>query len=388
MDAHPKTPMVSIVDVREVQKEFSSLTIGKELTVEVLEQLDGKDGQPMHYLAESTATNIILSCRTDDEPLTDRTVRVEVIQRKSSIPYSIVTYPFGKKPQSLDIPDWMGGDLPAPPQARKAIVNYLKWRSERCSLSEWLDIELSKVDDNEILNRILCCAYDTEELNPGYLKLKVNVARRWMRLNMPRTEINLPYALMAILLLHNSSRIPEQELSTQLELRDLRIVRSFVADWRGEASKMVQNLGRRALRSTHVEVLAQQWLLNTDNRSRDYDLWQRLQKTIRLLKLPEGVESLNSIRQFCYAVELRNKEDLKVIADGLLSTLGELPHLSNFYGEAPITLALIRIYRTMPRSKHQLWLQESHIKELTNLLSLITYNALDITLLDPLPVLS
>jgi hypothetical protein len=46
---------------------------------------------------------------------------------------------------------------------------------------------------------------------------------------------------------------------------------------------------------------------------------------------------------------------------------------------------LIGIYQTLPEGKKQMTLQPLHVKRLKALLSTITRDALDVTLLDPLP---
>jgi hypothetical protein len=388
IEAKPKTPSISLVDLRKVQKEFEEMTIGKELSVRILEQVSGESDSSFHYLAESTATNVILSCVTYGEPLTDENVRVEVVRRKTSLPRSILVVPLGKKPQKLDVPEWMYNDLPNPLQRRDVLKNYLSWRTSPQPLSEFLDVHISKDTEDGVIERILCYAYDSPALNPGYLDLRIRASREWLQRIESRPEIYLPYAIIAVLLLHNSSQMSVPELSRNLGVGDQTTLESLRKKWRREARMAVQGLGRRSLRSSHAEVLAQEWLLDADKRIRDDGLWQRLQKTAQYMHWPVKAESLDAIRQFCYAVELRDKDDLKVIAGGLMSTLGEVPTMLNpYFGASVVTQDLIRIYRTLPQAKRPLRLQESHIKKLREILVRITNNALDITLLDPFPLL-
>lgn len=398
-----RTPGISVVALGNVEKEFKEMIIGKELSVRILlGEPPIETGGALQYLAESASANVLLLCESYDR-LEEENVRVEVIRRKkdrhkTSPQLSVVVTPFGKKRQSLDVPGWMREQWP---QRRDVMSSYRERRTNPRPLSEFSHPQLLKDAEDAVLEQILCYAYHVAEVRPGRLDLtplgaaSLSLATRtatvWLERIKSRPEVYLPYAIIAILLLQKASSLPVAELGRLLGVADTADLERRMVWWRVQAREAVQDLGARALRSMHVEVLALEWIFNPDNRSRDDGLWLRLQKTSKALRDEVDAEDLEAIRQFCYAVGLRDaKEDLKVIADGLISTVGELPTRPNTYLKSQAvrtTGKLIEIYRTLPRSNRPLRLLDSHARDLTDLLDYITSNSLDITLLDPLPPL-
>ncbi len=377
-----KTGYVSVLEVQEVQQQFRDLKIGEELTVKVIIQ-EKKSKRSQRYLVESFTTKVILECETYDDEILSGEILVEVI-RRSQEQKSIAVVPAGKKRQSLDLPQWMTNSLPNPGEQRQEFNNYLKWCHEEKD-------KKPNLNDEKNLARLLCYVYydafDVEK--DKYPRFQLEVAKAWIEKNLSAPEINVALALMAILVLQKNNNRKEDELIERLKFHRSE-VKIVVRENQKLACQMTQNLGQRALRSMHVEVLQQNWL-NNNNRNRRYGIWQRLQQIDSELRSRQKVEKLiGTIRQFCDAVELRSNEtDILSISDGLSAALGELSSISTLTStNAEVTQKLIQIYRTLPitQSGYQVPLTDWHINRIHELFQLISVNKLDITLLEPLEV--
>jgi hypothetical protein len=134
-----------------------------------------------------------------------------------------------------------------------------------------------------------------------------------------------------------------------------------------------------------VEVLTRKWLLNADSREKPYDLWGRLQVIQGHLSRRLEMKSLFEIRQFCNAVELRNQGSLLPISQGLFASLGEVPDMTSLLTFAEQINELVKLYRILPVSKRQVWLKPAHKDGLKKILWAIKRDAIDLTVLDPIP---
>ncbi|GAX46363.1 hypothetical protein NIES4075_73840 [Tolypothrix sp. NIES-4075] len=233
----------------------------------------------------------------------------------------LTVVPSGKKRQSLDLPKWMTKTFPKTGEYSQEFSEFLQWRQAPGNKPN------SHTASN--LNQLLCYAYyDAYDAPQGqqnrYSHFQAVVAKAWVKKNYSSPEINLAYSIMAILLLDKNSNVNH----SQGEYQEL-------------AGDMTQNIGLRALRSMHLEVLYQNWLSMADNRKRTDGLWQRLQQIDEYLSDRPKLEKVTgAIRQLCDAVKLRNQDlikDILPIADGLSAALGKVPAISILYAEAEIT---------------------------------------------------
>ncbi|MUG94195.1 hypothetical protein F7734_18100 [Scytonema sp. UIC 10036] len=381
---------VSIIELPEVSNQFRNLKIGEELTVKVISK--SNDKSVGRYLVESFTTKVILECETyDNENLNtndqNKEILVEVVRRISGKQKSLTVVPSGKKRQALDLPQWMTKAFPKPGEYSQEFANFLQWR--QAPSHKPVSHEASNLD------KLLCYAYyDAYEAPQSqqdrYPRFQAAVAKSWVKKNYSEPEINLTFGIMAILLLYKNGNRKQSQQLERLRLRKATEVEKFTAECQELAFDMTQNIGRRSLRSLHVEVLYQNWVSMKDNRERTDDLWQRLQQIDRYLSDRENLEKIiGAIRQLCDAVKLRNEDSIKdilPIADGLSAALGEILVFSTLDADAEITKELINIYHTLPltKSSFKLPLLPSHIDKLSQILNRISANKLDITLLEPL----
>lgn len=356
-----KRSIISLLAVPDVDNEAKKLTVGQELFVQVVKQVETNDKSKQRYLVESLTTQAILDCEIYDRQRLQlgEILPVEVLSHIKGSTELITVVPVGKKRQYLDLPTWMTEKLPEPGQRRELIGKYLRWRRSQQLISD---------DPSYRLERQLCHvfndAYGTcgQKGKNSYPELQLEIAKQWEQQNRYKPEINAAFAIMAILLLNKNEE-------TKLE-----------------AYKLAQNLGRRGLRSQHIEVLYQRWLSIEDNRLRTDGLWQRLRQldTDQHLCTPLKETSPHAIRQFCNAVEMRSDTNLLPIAKSLSAALGELSSTSEFFSHALITEKLIDLYLTLhPRSRVDK-LQDYYTNKLQEILKLIDDNRYDITLLEPL----
>ena len=357
-----KTSIISVLDVPDVKDESEKLVVGQELFVQVVKQVETNDENKQRYLVESLKTQVILDCEIyeDCQPLQPgETLPVEVASHIKGSPELITVVPVGKKPKYLDLPTWMTKQLPELGELRQSIRPYFRWRKS----------EQYIVNSSNSLDRLLCHyfndAYGTtygKTARNSDPKRQLEVAKQWEQQNRYKPEINAAFAIMEILLLnkHEETKV--------------------------EAYQLTQNLGRRALRSLHIEVLYQRWLNNPDHRQRKDGLWQRLQEleSEQHLYVPLKKNSPAAIRQFCNAVEMRSDKALLPIANSLSAALGELSSTVELEHHAWITKNLIDLYLTLHPKSRIKKLQKYHTDKLQEILKLIDQNRLDIMLLEPL----
>lgn len=389
-----KTDYVSIVRARGVDKEFSNLKIGNELTVKVVIESEKIDEQgTLRYIVESFTSKAILTCETyegDELPL-GKLIPVEVVRLIIGVPCSVTVVPVGRKRFSLDLPLWIVNILSESIDHRVELENYLRWRINPPDIPLQDIIDKIQEFSDERVNELLCSAFKIRNGNQDTLRFQIQVVEEWARRNRVRPQINVAYAIMAILILYKNGKRKLSEFAHIQEVSSQDISK-FTRDWQEKARDLTQELGRRALRSMHVEIISKDWLYNEDNRKRTDDLWPRLQQILRNIRVPLQKDNIGEIRHLNHAVGFRNmssNKDFLRISDALAAATGELSRDSNLYPNVQVTKDLIDIYRTLPtsRSSMQVNLHESHIEKLRRTLSFIDAQKLEITLLDPLPEL-
>ncbi len=233
--------------------EAKKLKVGQELFVQVVKQVETNDKNKQRYLVESLTTQAILDCEIYDHQRLQlgAILPVEVLSHIKGSTELITVVPVGKKRKHLDLPTWMTEKLPDPGQRRELIGKYLRWRHSQQLISD---------DPRYRLERLLCHVFNNAYGTYGQTarnsapERQLKVAKQWENENRYKPEINAAFAIMTILLLNKHE------------------------ETKREAYKLTQNLGQRALRSLHVEVLYQRWLSIEDNRQRTDDLWQRLRQ--------------------------------------------------------------------------------------------------------------
>ncbi len=129
-------------------------------------------------------------------------------------------------------------------------------------LPSYGNVQIKNLTDPQ-LRRSLCHAWRLKPVGPSALAItlcQIRLSNEWLHRSLSMPEIDLPYALISILILQKTADRGAAEIAAlQPELSEGE-VRSFLRSWRKQAFEALQNLGQRALRSIHVEVLWRDWL--------------------------------------------------------------------------------------------------------------------------------
>lgn len=379
---NPQRPYLSLLDHQQPDKEFRELVVGKELLVRIIGPYEGYSVAPLDsyrsYLAESSTTGILLECAVFDEGVElkpNDQLTAEVIRRVEDTPRRIVVTPLnGTKPYRLDLPDWMLDRAGEADQPRQELMDYRRWM--RAYSFPWpppADLVLSNISLEE-LQEWLCYAYLDDDRSRASQERKAEIAEEWFRRSADSPALFAAYPLIAALLLYQASR-------NQAGLGKRQIA------WREQAGAIVLLTGRRALRSLHVDVLANRWLSKSESVNSD-KAWRRLRYMGRHLQNPATREGILALRRFYRSVELREQEQLLPVAHAIAAATGELSELNQLSKSAEWVMSLIGIIRKLPQGAGLRTLLNDRIaRELDELVGAINIGGVDVTLLDPLPPL-
>lgn len=405
---------ISVIEAREADWEFNTHSVESEMAVEVLDYAGRKEDGVSRYLVKSARTGVILECEVyEDEDIDllkgQKDIRVEVIRRISGIPRLLTTAILGKKRMTLDLPSWMMQPLPEPGKKRVQFHQYIQLLGETDVVSQ-MEVQtgltkgqMEAIDnflyrayesykkqkglDDEWLDQFLCRAYSSFENRMPCLKFQLQVAQDWVRTNRSKPEVAPQFAIMAILLLHGNAQKDEGRLSSIL--RHETNIQNLKSQWREMAFELTIDMGMRALRSMHLEVLSQKWLFGSPicGRGRTYGLWKRLNLLSDNIRSTLDAQKIAAIRHFSQAVRLRNDTELLAVSDALLASTGILVSIKKLTKEAEIINALSNIQRTLQpcRALKRPELHSANVKQLKSILDKIRNNEIDLTLLDPLP---
>ncbi|HWS85733.1 MAG TPA: hypothetical protein VN282_01980 [Pyrinomonadaceae bacterium] len=390
---------VSVTDVHSVSREFDELAIGKELSINILEDAGSQSDGARHYLAQSFHSNIILDFVTyKNRPKNGDFIITEVIKRNFSHPYSLTVAPFGERRLYLDLPSWMTnseGDM-TPLQEHDYLTRSSVRQSEYPE-STFSTEQLATAEDYEI-DELLYHAFDIRK-STDRLDFLINVVREWHKRNYKdghKTELQAAHPVMAVIILNECARRAEQSRTPVRYFPhwDPDDIRTMTTAWRKVAGTILRDVGERSLRSMHVEVLSKEWLCHSYNKTRIDGLWMRLQQLRKYFLKNQhsgdtevgrpsalSVEDINTMRRFSYAVMLRNDEELFPVAAALLAAVGNSTDIIRLYNAVQITSRLVDIHRAFPPAELQLWSYQTVMDRLEAVLSTINVKAQDIILL-------
>lgn len=381
----------SIVDLPVVRKELSSLDFGQETSVTIInrDSVDA-DGNTV-FLVASRDTHTILRCvaRSQEQP---KQILSEVVEISKNKPYRVTMMPLGERQIQLDLPKWMQSRLLLTEAADSDFSQYMQWQLDWLAPEEsdrfLLNCETGNIlQDRSALNLELTYSFkllETQgEINdPRVLDSLRQIVQAWINQYFDQPELELLYALMVILLLNHL-------ISKMLELGASHDLDQLCASW----NRVISNIGRRALRSIHVEVLFSHWLSQDKiNVERIGSLWTRLNALLSKLhhQATISTDGVNSIRQFVRSANMRSRispdEDLLTISDCFAAAIGELSTIERLRKSATVIPAFIELYRRFSFSPENLLPLPVSLKEaLFDMHSRLTLYALNITLLEPLP---
>lgn len=391
-DADDAAGPVSFTGTSFARREFAALAVGRELGVTVISRREDPAEGPARFLVRSSASGVALDYAAEDGPplAAGHALIAEVAyKRGGSRPVVSVTLA-GSRMRRLDVPAWLVAG-PGPAGApRPEFQRFLGWVGERPEPVPPLPADWRALSPDD-LARLLCVAWFHRDCfpDPDYgVRLQTGAAAEWWRQNGSRREVDLHYALLCALLLHqNASRGEEglRALNPRLSEEDAR---TLVGEWHRNAYGIVQNVGRRARRSLHVEVLSR-WSRGGPEVG-SAKLGYRLAQLRRVMAPRLDSDAVQQIRRFVRAVELhegrRSEMTAAAVASALRRALGELDAGRALTRSADITARLASLYSGIPKlaAAPMLRLQRVQTGELKAMLDQITAQSVDIVLLAPL----
>lgn len=365
-----KNSEISVLDRQEIGSQFKKLKIGEELSVIVVYDSEPLGNGKYQCLVQIPTTDLILRCLTYSQRLHQgQEILVEVTQKFDGILKSVTVVPSGTKRKVLDFPDaWLKDTLPQPGYFRPEFSDFLNWHNEG------IPVELDPHSSHHLssLDRALHIAYfDAFKCSEGnrnrFPRFQYSVAMVGFWGLNAQAQISIVPAVMDILLLNH---VGEFDCARQL----------------------IKNLGQRARRSLHVDVLLYEWARK--ERGRKEGISQRLNELKEVINntqtLECELETVAMIRRFCEAVNLRRKTfeggALKSISDGLAASAGLDCDLSNLLKKSQISQDLVKIHNQLYyyQSNNVRALDDIHINEFKDLLNKILLQGLDLVLLDPI----
>jgi hypothetical protein len=389
---------VSLIALAEIQRELSSLGVGKELTVRVMGPRPGLADRIQRYLVSTLGSGVVLECEAYDGRRLEvgQEIAVEVIRRRRGMEAqpTLCVVPIGQKLYSLDLPLWILDKKRDIKALRPEFKDYLRWCQEEPILP---DLEFTPMDSIEAseLNRGLCHAWKLDlaraEAPLKVMRFQIGFSREWIRRNQNLPEMEVHYAIISLLLLQSNISGGVKRLT---EVRpDLLLSEAwdFINEWRTSAIGLLHNLGRRALRSAHIEIIWQDWLSPLGRESGGGGDLRR-----RLLQLEAGLSSsrgelLREIQQFCHAVDLRQSLPghvaLLPLASALRRASGDIRGTDILLKHAKITNELVHYYHAvLPVKSDETPRRLPPMGRLKAQLDLINAQAVDLTFLDPLTI--
>jgi hypothetical protein len=218
------------------------------------------------------------------------------------------------------------------------------------------------------------------------------LAREWISRYVGRPEMELGYGLISLLLLETCLDWGPDLLAGNA--RTSTAAREFLGEWRRLASGLMRDLGQRALRSAHVEVIAREWLGRHSDEPPS-SLRRRLVAPAEHLGPAVRRDVFRALEHFCHAVELRESlaphAAQQPLAAALRRAMGQAERTNALVQQAPITRELVDLYAVSMWSRAQRGPLPlvAHLQRLRKVLDNVMAGGLDITLLDPLtgPVL-
>ena len=404
-----RSPQISRIQAQSVEQDLRPLEIGTELLAEVIAELEQSADASRILLVRSSASGAWFFCDVYDERLIDsyQLLPLEVVERELGARPVLRAVPIGTKRQQLDLPRWMletnTREHNMSPSVRKRAVwinEHLIQRADFNPLFASPDtLRNRSIDEIERLLTYAWMLFDDPYSNLPPFGMIVELCKTWIRHANNKDEIDLAPSLMAVVMLHTIANKDTEAVRVAFGPR----LHSLQTNWRQSAVKHLQQLGRRGLRSLHVELLETDWLLHSQKRRSG--LYQRLQEIHSLLHNDLSPTETRLIRQFAFAVELRDPgSELRRIARGLQAALGEPIDIFREMPNEAVLHRLFKITRMWPMRPIDARDSEEHtdhtylpqfsydqlplLNELHELLHDIILNRQDVTLLPPLPYLA
>jgi hypothetical protein len=374
---------VTVIGVLSVRKEFDRLAPGTTFDAELVSmRSEACAPNSVRWLAIASGVRVLLECEVPEACNVEigSAVRLEVSHRMLGRPASLNAVLLGSKRYALDLPLWMTNLTRGEPPEH--FRRHMLW-SEEEMVAGVLDDPAENLDRKIIYvwRRESGGQYSAPRANEEYA-----LARAWMRQSLDRPEMDPALAIMVILILYRNGHLTPQVLAAETGGREYWSRRLY--ECRREALRLLRHVGRRALRSAHVEVLSAGWLCSSGPFRTD-DLARQLDRLRTVVAPTVDQRHMRLIRQFCRAAELRSSPDLATIAVALRAAIGDEIDEERLLRDAVVTTELIAFASALPETagNNLSDVPTPIVERLEKLLAYIQRCRVATTLLSFLPVL-
>ena len=381
------TTSVSIVAASEAKKELESLSVGSQISVRTIHRADDVEPGVARYIVASEISGVFLEClcRSPGNLRRNTDLVVEVDRRNFAYGGLVTVVPLGQRSYKLDLPQTLIDSLGTGCAVHGSFANYLniRRRTAEGDLSNGLD----SVDDPEFA---ICAAYAIVESGDlANLADHLPTVRRWAKNQLRVADFDLPYALMAIILLFEVSELPSGKLTKLLGRVPPSEFRDYQRDWSKMACKLARSVFVRAVRNLHVEVLGMLWLGDEDSRKRRHPpIWMRLNGLCNEFQQPLSRENVGTVTGFTLAADQSGNSEIGPISEGLKASVGLAADTSRLTNACQILGELINIGRTLPEawSGVEPGLRRLHVERLRLVLNKFDARGYDLQLLPELSI--
>ncbi len=257
----------SFVDTWDATWEYDNLGFGKKVRVEEIIGLQDQNNGKAIYFAESPESKIPLIC-IGPEKIESKTSLAVISRKAQKSTKRIVEAILGNIKFRLDLPSLrLNKNLQYQRIDEWRIVSELK-REELLTVVESSGEEYNKLPKSG--KTIYSCHRILSDLSSDEEKLLKKVTSSWeseLKKLLSLNEVSLFEATMLIQsgfkLIHLSSEGSAEEIKSEASQLLL---------------SLIKNLGRRALRSLHVELIINDWLKDSSKMDKElaFGLWRRL----------------------------------------------------------------------------------------------------------------
>ncbi len=365
----------SVVHRPLVAREFELLTVGAALQVRVIAQLtDIESGGRFVQLARARLTEVLLTVSSDFPLAVDTDLSVEISGKRKSPSPTVTGEPIGTRKTVLDLPTAVAAGLRAVsafnsrPEYQALDLATARFAEQRAAYRDGLVDVPHSADPEERIVRAAGIALD----DPDDPRLPSTLST-WLRAGgfdtvVARDECELLPTLSACV-------VAGAVAQTHTDIAALSVL-------------MAHQLGRRAVRSTHVEVLVTQWLTRRDRHTADGG-WRRMAN----LKLDSRLDAsdADAMLRFCQAVLAKPvihgaEDDRASVARALAASVGRSERIDRIDADAPLLAPLAALSRALSPADGRRTAQRELLSAQRDLLGRILRLHLSQTMM-PLPLL-
>ncbi|MCI0540277.1 MAG: hypothetical protein L0Z50_34160 [Verrucomicrobiales bacterium] len=371
---------LSLVEARAAIQESESLRTGSELSVFVRLAVEPQNDETAfrRWLVESTTTGLLLLLETipAEEPDRINAIRTEITLvrrgRRGARQWRVTTVQTGKRIHHVALPSRF--TQPAQTSSVSAWKTQCLWLAE-ADQQPWDEGRLANSQGEPLGRRLIHAAALSKESIESAVVWQI--AKEELDLLKRSEEAPLILALVALEIL------VDQILNVKVNKKDLQ----------NELLQAVDVLGRRALRSLHIESLEEALQSNLSSSVEAQGIWNRVERILRRPLDANQMVRLNDLLQFAM---IAGDDTVRSLSTSIYLATGKIPRpgvecdhsaevLSRLIGWRRIFDCFFQESRQSvlpPRVIH--WLKD----ELRKALLEVRNRALAIDLLPPLPPIS